>query len=148
MVITSAVVLFGLLFLLPPLQKNMFYILHACSIVMLSYWIETHYFKVSAFSAKTLLLLLAVHFIFINLWTFIAYGRDKKAARNGQWRIPEKDLHWLELLGGWSGAFLGQKIWHHKTRKQSYQTIFWLVPIVQIGFIVIVLQYLGVWHIY
>ena len=33
----------------------MFYILHACSVVMLAYWVETHYFRTSVFSAKTLL---------------------------------------------------------------------------------------------
>ena len=147
MTLTSAVVLFGILLFLPPLRRNMFYILHACTIVLLAHWVETHYFKASSFSSKTLLLLLAVHFVFINIFTFLAYWKDKRAAVNGQWRIPEKDLHMLELLGGWSGALLGQKILHHKNRKQSYQFVFWLVPLVQLSFILVVLQYLGLLHI-
>lgn len=147
MTLTSAVVLFGILLFLPPLRRNMFYMLHACTIVLLAHWVETHYFKVSSFSSKTLLLLLAVHFVFINIFTFLAYWKDKRAAVNGQWRIPEKDLHMLELLGGWSGALLGQKILHHKNRKQSYQFVFWLVPLVQLSFILVVLQYLGLLHI-
>lgn len=147
MVLTASVILFGMLFLIPPLQKNVFYILHSCTVVLLAYWVETHYFKVSAFSVKTLLLFAAVHFVFINIYTFFAYWRDKKAAQNGQWRIPERDLHWLELLGGWSGALLGQKLLHHKNRKKSYQVVFWVVPLAQIAFIVLVLQYLGLLHI-
>ena len=147
MIVTAAVILFGLMFLIPPLQKNIFYILHACTVVLLAYWCETHYFRASVFGFKTLLLVLAVHFVFINLYTFIAYWKDKKAARNGQWRIPERDLHLLEILGGWSGALLGQKILHHKNRKQTYQIIFWLVPILQMGAIIIILQYLGLLHI-
>lgn len=147
MVLTFAVILFGMFFLLPPLQRNMFYILHACTMVLSAYWVETHYFRTTAFSSKTLLLFLAVHFVFINIFTFFAYWKDKLAAKNGQWRIPEKDLHWLELLGGWTGAFLGQKLLHHKNRKKSYQIIFWMVPVLQIAFIIIVLQYLGLLHI-
>ena len=147
MQITASVILFGMLLIIPSLRKNMFYILHSCAIVLLAYWVETHYFKVSVFSGKTMLLFLAIHFVFINIFTFLAYWKDKRAAINGQWRISEKDLHTLELLGGWSGALLGQKILHHKNRKQSYQLVFWLVPLVQISFILFVLQYLGLLHI-
>lgn len=147
MVLTFSVVLFGLLLIFRSLQKNMFYILHSCTMVLLAYWVETHYFRTSAFTTKTLLLFIAVHFIFINIFTFLAYWKDKRAAVNGQWRIPEKDLHMLEMLGGWTGALLGQKVLHHKNRKKSYQLVFWLVPIIQVLFIIIVLQYLGIFHI-
>lgn len=147
MVLTFSVILFGLLFVFQSLQKNIFYILHCCTMVLLAYWVETHYFRTSAFTPKTLLLFLAVHFIFINIFTFIAYWKDKRAAINGQWRTPEKDLHMLEILGGWTGALLGQKFLHHKNRKKSYQLIFWFVPIFQILFIIIILQYLGIFHI-
>lgn len=147
MVLTFSAILFGMLFLIPPLKKNMFYILHACTVVLLAWWVETHYFKTSAFSSKTLLLFLVVQFVFINIFTFLAYWKDKRAAQSGAWRIPERDLHWLELLGGWSGALLGQKLLHHKNRKKSYQAVFWLVPLMQTAFIVIALQYLGLLHI-
>jgi uncharacterized membrane protein YsdA (DUF1294 family) len=36
-------------------------------------------------------------------------------------------LHFLELLGGWPGAYLGQRIFRHKTSKISYQFVFWLI---------------------
>lgn len=147
MVITAGVILFGLFFLLPPLRKNVFFILNCCSIIALSYWVESHYFRVTPFALKTFLLFLVVQFIFINIFTFFAYWKDKRAAVQGEWRIPEKDLHWLELLGGWSGALLAQKFFRHKTRKHTYQVVFWLVPLIQITFIFVVLQYLGLLHI-
>ncbi|SJM91388.1 Cold-shock protein (fragment) [Crenothrix polyspora] len=43
------------------------------------------------------------------------------------WRIPEKSLHTLELLGGWPGALLAQRTLRHKNRKPSYQVVFWLI---------------------
>lgn len=48
-------------------------------------------------------------------------------AKAGEWRIPEKGLHAIELLGGWPGALLAQQVFRHKTRKLSYQLWFWLI---------------------
>jgi hypothetical protein len=31
----------------------------------------------------------------------------------------------FEMLGGWSGSLLGQRTFHHKTRKLTYQGVFW-----------------------
>ena len=58
---------------------------------------------------------------------FGAYGYDKRQAKAGEWRIPEKALHAIESLGGWPGALLAQQVFRHKTRKLSYQLWFWLI---------------------
>lgn len=58
---------------------------------------------------------------------FGVYGYDKRQAKAGEWRIPEKALHAIELLGGWPGALLAQQVFRHKTRKLSYQLWFWLI---------------------
>ncbi|MGA3683269.1 DUF1294 domain-containing protein [Pseudomonas graminis] len=55
------------------------------------------------------------------------YGYDKKQARHSGQRTPEKLLHGIELLGGWPGALLAQQVFRHKTRKFSYQLVFWLI---------------------
>lgn len=59
---------------------------------------------------------LAVYLAAINLATFIVYGADKRRARKGKWRVPEKTLFLLPLLGGSAGALLGMRMFHHKTR--------------------------------
>jgi uncharacterized membrane protein YsdA (DUF1294 family) len=58
---------------------------------------------------------------------FIAFGLDKRAARRGRWRVPEASLHLVELLGGFPGALIGQRIFRHKRRKARYMLIFWLI---------------------
>lgn len=60
--------------------------------------------------------LLAVYLAAINLATFAVYGVDKRRARRGEWRVPEKTLFLLPLLGGSVGALLGMRIFHHKTK--------------------------------
>ena len=151
MVITFAAVLIGLLALIRPLQRNGFYILHCAVVILSAYYVETHYFRASAFAYnfrasafayKTFLLFIVFHFISINLVTILAYWKDKRAAMRGDWRTPEAELHTLELLGGWSGALLAQKLFHHKTKKRSYQSIFWLMLILQLGIIWFILRFL------
>jgi len=147
MVITASVILIGLLLLIRPLQKNSFYLLH-CGIVILSAWyIEHHLFRVTPFAPKTLLLFLVYQFISINLVTYLAYWVDKRAAVRGEWRIPERNLHALEMLGGWSGALIAQKILHHKNKKKSYRAEFVFILIMQIGFVVGALHFLGILRI-
>ena len=48
--------------------------------------------------------------------TFTVYGVDKAKARRGAWRVPEKTLFLLPLLGGSVGALLGMLVFRHKTK--------------------------------
>ncbi|WP_350612903.1 DUF1294 domain-containing protein [Pseudomonas sp. HY7a-MNA-CIBAN-0227] len=63
----------------------------------------------------------------VSLVTFFLYWSDKRKARSDSWRTPEKFLHTLELAGGWPGALIAQQVFRHKTRKVSYQVVFWLI---------------------
>ncbi|MFK3789305.1 MULTISPECIES: DUF1294 domain-containing protein [Pseudomonas] len=63
----------------------------------------------------------------VSLLTFLAYWHDKRQAREQGQRTPENILHALELAGGWPGALLAQQLLRHKTRKLSYQALFWLI---------------------
>lgn len=56
----------------------------------------------------------------LNLVAFLVYGVDKSAAKMQKWRIPEKFLLGLALIGGSVGAFLGMQFFHHKTRKMKF----------------------------
>ena len=70
----------------------------------------------AAASASVGWTVLLVWLAVINLLTFIVYGADKHRARKGKWRVPEKTLFLLPLLGGSIGALLGMRVFHHKTR--------------------------------
>ena len=63
----------------------------------------------------------------MSLFCFIAIYRDKRKSLTRQWRTPERNLHLLELLGGWPGGLIAQQVFRHKTRKFSYQLIFWSI---------------------
>lgn len=56
---------------------------------------------------------------------FGLYAFDKFAAQNGRRRVPENALHLWGLLGGWPGALAAQQLFRHKTRKLSFQIVFW-----------------------
>jgi uncharacterized membrane protein YsdA (DUF1294 family)/cold shock CspA family protein len=66
----------------------------------------------------------------LNLLTFWVYWADKRAAQTGQWRTPENTLQLLALAGGWPGAWLAQQISRHKSSKQSFRDIYWLMVFV------------------
>lgn len=52
----------------------------------------------------------------MSLLTFILFGADKHKAKAHKWRIPEKTLLGLSLLGGFAGGFLGMEFFRHKTK--------------------------------
>ena len=64
---------------------------------------------------------LAYYLLGINAVTFIVYGIDKYKAKKAQWRIPEATLLLLAVLGGSIGAWMGMKVWHHKTMHKKFK---------------------------
>src|SRR5688500_10314847 len=75
------------------------------------------------------LLIIRVWYVAASVATVVAYGFDKSAAENNRWRVKESTLHMLALLGGWPGAFIAQRIFRHKSRKQSFQIGFMITVI-------------------
>lgn len=63
----------------------------------------------------------------VSVLAFFLYWSDKRKARADNWRTPENVLHAVELAGGWPGALLAQQLFRHKTRKLSYQLVFWII---------------------
>lgn len=66
-------------------------------------------------------------YLIVSLVALLLYWSDKQKALKGGWRTSENTLHLSELLGGWPGALIAQQLWRHKTRKASYQVVFWLI---------------------
>ena len=69
----------------------------------------------------------------LALPTLLAYWLDKRAALRGAWRIPEARLQLLHLAGGWPAAFLAQRWFRHKTRKQPFLLIYWLAALANLA---------------
>ncbi|WP_053213813.1 DUF1294 domain-containing protein [Pseudomonas sp. Q12-87] len=63
----------------------------------------------------------------VSVVAFVLYWNDKRKARADAWRTPENVLHAVELAGGWPGALLAQQVFRHKTRKVSFQMVFWFI---------------------
>ena len=53
---------------------------------------------------------------------FLAHALDKSAAQN-RWRTQER-LASIRLLGGWPGALAAQRLFRHKSKKTSFQAVF------------------------
>lgn len=70
---------------------------------------------------------LGIYGLVLSAITYWRYAVDKRRAEEGFWRVSEAQLHLLELLGGWPGAFLAQRRLRHKCSKGSYQLVFWLI---------------------
>lgn len=75
-------------------------------------------------------------YISLSILTYIAYALDKSAAQKGKWRTQESTLHLFSIVGGWPGALVAQQNLRHKTKKESYRSIFWVTVVLNIfGFI-------------
>ncbi len=68
------------------------------------------------FSVKNIV----IYLILINLITFLAMYIDKRKAKKGKRRIPEKTLFVLVGLGGGIGGILGMYLFRHKTKKTRF----------------------------
>lgn len=60
--------------------------------------------------------LLTIYLIVINIVGLILMYSDKLRAKNHRWRISERTLFLVALLGGSLGSILGMFLFHHKTQ--------------------------------
>lgn len=77
-------------------------------------------------------LLVGVLYLLFSVLAFVAYEKDKSAAKTKQWRVPENTLHALALCGGWLGAAVAQEQFRHKTQKTSFLLVFWLTVVLNL----------------
>ena len=72
----------------------------------------------------------------INLIGFFAMFLDKQKAKRGKWRIPEKTLFLLAVIGGSLGTTLGMHVFRHKTKHWYFKFGMPMILIVQIVLII------------
>lgn len=59
--------------------------------------------------------------LLINLFEFVLFLWDKNQARWGRWRVPERKLLVVALMGGSPAALFAMNLLRHKTVKQSFR---------------------------
>lgn len=62
-------------------------------------------------------------FLIINLVAFVMYGYDKRKAKRHEWRVSEAALLLVALAGGPYGAWLGMKVFRHKTKHWKFRIL-------------------------
>ena len=75
----------------------------------------------------------------INIATFLLYGIDKYKAKKNQWRISEATLLTMAAIGGSIGAWVGMRIWHHKTMHKKFKYGIPIIIIMQVALAVYLL---------
>ncbi len=80
--------------------------------------------------------LILIYLIAINVVTFFMYGIDKWKAKRSKWRISEATLLGMAVIGGSIGAWLGMRMWHHKTMHKKFQFGIPLIIVAQIALLI------------
>ena len=84
--------------------------------------------------------IILIYLLAINIVTFLVYGIDKLKAKKNWWRIPEATLLLLAAIGGSIGAWMGMKVWHHKTMHKKFKYGVPAIIILQIAAVVAVMM--------
>ena len=74
--------------------------------------------------------------LWLLLWSvilFVTMGADKRRARRAAFRVPEKTLFLLALLGGAPGGLLGMELFRHKTRHWTFVWGFRILTLLQLA---------------
>lgn len=83
---------------------------------------------------------LTLYLAAVNVVAFLAFGLDKLKAKADAWRIPEKTLLGLAVIGGSVGAILGMRFFRHKTRHKQFSVGLPLILAVQVVLLALLLR--------
>ena len=82
---------------------------------------------------------IVIYLLVINIIGFLIMWLDKRRAKKGQWRIPEKTIFIITGLGGGIGTIAGMYVFRHKTQKVAFVVG---LPIITILEIILALYYI------
>lgn len=71
----------------------------------------------------------------MNIICFLSFGYDKKAAKKGWGRVPERTYLTLGFLSAFPALLLGRKVFRHKTVKKEFIIPMWGLFILQVGLV-------------
>ena len=80
------------------------------------------------------------YFVAINVTLLLMMKIDKTRAKQNQYRISERTLWILALLGGAIGGTVGMQLFRHKTKHKAFLAGFPILAIVDVILVVILLS--------
>mgnify|MGYP001022385141 FL=1 len=83
------------------------------------------------------------YFITVNVLGLVLFGIDKWKAKHDKWRISEATLLSVTAIGGSIGAWVGMKVWHHKTMHKKFKYGIPLVMVLQFVLLLFTLYWLN-----
>lgn len=78
------------------------------------------------------------YLLFINVIAVIVCFTDKIKAKNGSYRIPEKTLFVISILGGSVGMYVAMKTIRHKTKHKRFMIGIPLIIFLQLLLFVVI----------
>ncbi len=82
--------------------------------------------------------MILIYLFIINALAFLLMLIDKEKAKKNRWRIPEKTLMAVALVGGSIGAVMGMKLFHHKTKHSKFAIGLPVILAIQVVIVVII----------
>ena len=76
--------------------------------------------------------MLHYYLVIINVMALLLYYVDKKRAIKRKYRIPEKYLFLVAIVGGSVGSILGIYLFRHKTKRYNFTLGIPLLLVIQI----------------
>jgi uncharacterized membrane protein YsdA (DUF1294 family)/cold shock CspA family protein len=71
-------------------------------------------------------------YLALGFVSIIVYWFDKRAAQADRWRVSERSLHTIDLIGGIAGGLVAQQLLRHKTSKRSFAVVTGMIALLHI----------------
>ncbi len=81
-------------------------------------------------------LIVAAVLVALNVLSFGLMAYDKRCAKAGKWRVPEKTLFLAAACFGGLGGVLGMTLCRHKTQHWYFKVFFPVFLVIQIGLLI------------
>ena len=80
------------------------------------------------------------YLLFVNFITAVLFCEDKRRAKNGEYRIPERVLWLFSLLGGATFGYLAMLAVRHKTKHFSFAFLMPILSVIQVILALLILN--------
>ena len=87
---------------------------------------------------NNIFLYIGIYLAAVNLWAVGLTAYDKRAAKNGSWRVKERTLIFVSVIGGSVAMLLTMRLIRHKTKHAKFMIGIPVIIILQIATVIFV----------